>query len=146
MNKISKESQYILDIILPKNFRPSRNLPTNEEASVLFSLWKRCPGDLVFALNENEKKFMNAWKAKGLVSGMSDSLQLTDKGKHIIVEMVTNEPNSFDKNATSKKYSDIVEAKKTHNEKLTKKAFNLKEERMKRNAGKDNQQSKKEGD
>ena len=128
--KIRKKAQILLDIILP-NFVLDPNMPTDDEASALYEMWKRAPqGEKSFA--HGDRSMVNAWKAKGLVDGISDCLSLTDKGRKVIRDMVTNEPNSFDKTAKMPAYSNIKEAQKKRRNPVTgkvetcrKTAFNL---------------------
>jgi hypothetical protein len=128
-----KESQFILDIILPRDFRPTKNLPTDDEAKALYAMWKTSPtGTGKFSLNDNDKKFLSSWKIKGLVSGIADSLELTEKGKKLIVEMVTNEPNAFTSSLVPS-YSEVTRTKRAgkSGKTLGKEAFNLNKERKK---------------
>lgn len=109
-----KTSQFILDIVLPKEFKmDTRRGPNDVEANALYSLWKNSkPGQEAFEVPNEHKQHINGWKANGLVEGFSNGLKLTDKGRKMIIEMVTSEPNAFEKNARSPLYSE-VKAKKT---------------------------------
>lgn len=124
--KMSKEAQVILDLIMPKLVM-DHNMPTDKEASALYNLWKSSPeGTDVFS--SKDKDMVQSWKIKGLVDGMSSSLALTDKGRKLIMDMVTNEPNRFDKSAESPRYNKIKAAqkdKKRGGKTGTKTAFNL---------------------
>ena len=125
-----KKGQFILDIILPKDFRPAKSLPTDEEAKALYSMWKTSPtGTGRFSLKDDDsRRFLNAWKVKGLVSGISDNLELTERGRKLIVEMVTNEPNAFSSSARIPSYSEIVRVKTAEKE-GKREAFNLRRRR-----------------
>jgi hypothetical protein len=130
--KVKRESQFILDIILPKDFRPARSLPTDDEAKALYAMWKTSPnGRGKFSLREDDKKFLSSWKVKGLVSGIAENLELTEKGRKLIVEMVTNEPNAFSANAQSPSYSELVRTKVAEKgaKPNRKEAFNLRKMR-----------------
>ena len=107
------DAQIILDIILPKEMKMhDPNNPSDREVEALYAMWKTSPpGANVFSVPVEHRGLINQWKAKGLVSGFSDSLSLTDKGKKVIIEMVTNEPNAFEKSAKAPSYSQ-VKAKK----------------------------------
>lgn len=135
---MKKKAQIMLDIILPKNIRMDRNSPTDNEAGALYSMWKSSPPNTqTFKVPDEYRRHINAWKSKGLVEGFSDSLFLTDKGKKLIIEMVTSEPNSFCKNASGPVYSQVKaqkEAIKNANKikgasKNKRESFNLKKER-----------------
>ena len=118
------DAQFVLDIILPKNMYSDPNTPTDSEATALYSLWKESPPGGVdrFIVPAQHKPLINAWKAKGLVHGFSDSLELTDKGRKLIIEMVTNEPNSFEKKAQMPRYSDVRAKKEALKEARVKKS------------------------
>jgi hypothetical protein len=123
-----KTSQFILDIILPKTRRADPMQPTDDEAGALYSLWKNSPpGAASFSLPREQKHMLSAWKVKGLVDGMADQLRLTDRGRKLIIEMVTSEPNAFSK-GTTLSYGDIRSKKRSENERrlMTRKAFNMK--------------------
>lgn len=135
------DAQFVLDIILPKNMYTDHSAPNDAEANALYSLWKDSPpGGDNFVVPTHHRHLINAWKAKGLVQGFSDSLSLTDKGRKLIIEMVTNEPNSFAKNAKAPRYSEVRAKKAASKKPRTKqasnpgpKAFNM---RKSRNDGK----------
>jgi hypothetical protein len=126
----NKQSQYLLDIILPKDFRPTKNVPTDEEAKALYTLWKDAPnGTSAFALDNGNKKFLSGWKVKGLVSGIAEHIELTEKGRKLIVEMVTNEPNAFSK-SSAVETNKIVKNSMKDKKEPEQKPFNLKKERQ----------------
>ena len=104
----SKEAQSIFDILFPKALRMQASL-SDTEANLLYRLWKNAPaGTNKFAVSEEaDLKTMSALKGKGYLAGFGSSLEFTDKGKKIIVEMVTHQPNAFDKRATEVSYSSI---------------------------------------
>lgn len=123
----SKTSQFILDIIMPRPKMSDPSMPSDAEAGALYSLWKSSPpGTNTFSVPIEHRSMISAWKVKGLVDGMAEQLCLTDKGKKLIVEMVTNEPNAFSKKSASLSYNEIRSKKKQDNERrMSKKAFNI---------------------
>lgn len=129
-----KESQGLLDFFLPKNFSVPSRL-TDDEAELLYKIWKSTPnGTNTFSLpNESDTRKVTALKTKGYIAGYGDSLEFTERGKKVIVEMVTNEPNSFDKKAVHPRYN-TIKAKRGRKDQTVKKAskenhkpFNLRE-------------------
>ena len=131
------DAQLILDIILPKEFNMRTNGgPNDKEANALYDLWKGSPsGCDSFEVPDNNRHYINSWKASGLVEGFSGSLNLTDKGKKLIIEMVTNQPNSFSKEAKAPKYSEVRAKKSMSNikraSKEESKGFNLRRSKWK---------------
>jgi len=124
--------------------RPTGRSPflTDEEARVLYDLWKTSKlGDRRFVPGRSE---INSLKAKGYLSGAME-LELTPRGKKVIVEMVTNEPSVLEKSSEPPPYSKIKAAakKRPRQSFLQKKgskeerAFNLRNTReaMKKEAG-----------
>ena len=131
-----RKAQIMLDIILPKNIRLDSSSPSDVEASALYDMWRESPpGTNAFSVPKGMLRHINAWKTKGLVEGFSNSLALTDKGRKLINEMVTSEPNSFEKKASMPKYSTIKAHKRLINSRRLKaaskqaKPFNLRRER-----------------
>jgi hypothetical protein len=143
---MTKEAQSLLDLILPKLYVDGAIL-TDTEASTLYRLWNESPtGARVFKTPSNlDSKSIFALKSKGYIAGYGESLELTDKGKKVLVEMVTNEPNAFEKksdvsyskikakHANMRPRQAFVKRASLENEV---KPFNLKRQR---NAGNDNE-------
>lgn len=104
-------AQSLFDLIFPKDMRVQAGL-TDEEASVIYGMWKNSPvGSKQFAISpEVDKKHISALKTKGYLAGFGSGIELTEKGRKVIVEMVTHEPNSLDKQAKEVAYS-VVKAK-----------------------------------
>lgn len=129
-------AQSLFDLIFPKEMRIQAGL-TDEEASVIYSMWKNSPvGSKQFAIPPSvDRKHVSALKTKGYLAGFGTGIELTEKGRKVIVEMVTHEPNSLDKQAKELPYS-VVKAKvnkrpiqalvKKQASKAPEKSFNLK--------------------
>jgi hypothetical protein len=143
-NRGRSEAQSLLDLIMPRLYIDATRL-SDTEASTLYKLWNSSPtGARAFRVPEGiDSRTIFALKTKGYVSGFGDSLELTDKGRKILVEMVTNEPNALEKKSEIS-YSKIQE-KKAHQrprQSLVKRAsaevkkYNL--SRSRKNAGNDN--------
>lgn len=138
--------QSLFDILFPKSLRIQVGL-TDAEANTLYSLWKGSPaGATTFIAQAGmEGKSLNALKTKGYLAGFGDSLELTEKGKKIIVEMVTHEPNAFEKHAKDFSYSGIkaksASSKRPRQSLLKKQAskepktFNLRKQSLRRMNG-----------
>jgi hypothetical protein len=101
------EAQSLFELVFPK----LRNVIclTDEEAEFLYTAWKQMPkGASHFAMAPaSNVKCVNALKTKGYLAGFGDQLEITPKGKKLIVEMVMHEPNDFDKNGQMPPYSNI---------------------------------------
>ena len=124
-NDGSKDAQSIFDILFPKSLRMQASL-SDSEANLLYRLWKNSPvGTNKFAVNEeSDQKIIASLKVKGFLAGFSGALEFTDKGKKIIVEMVTHQPNGFDRRATEISYSQIkAKASKRPRQSLVKKTM-----------------------
>jgi len=104
-------AQSLFDLIFPKEMRTQAGL-SDQEASVIYNMWKLSPvGSKQFAMPpETDRKLVSALKTKGYLAGFGTGIELTEKGIKVIVEMVTHEPNSLDKQAKELPYS-IVKAK-----------------------------------
>ena len=90
--------------------RPAGSV-SDTDASLLYDIWKAAPpGSRTFAPPQGSDpgKIM-ALKAKGLIAGFGDRLELTQKGRKVVVEMVTHEPNAFSKQSEMA-YSEIKRA------------------------------------
>ena len=127
-------SQSLFDFIFPKTMRNQAGL-SDTEANALYTLWKNSPkGATRFAATEGiDSHSLVALKTKGYLVGFGNSLELTEKGKKIIVEMATHEPNAFEKHAETLSYSGI---KATTNKRPRQAFFN-------KQAGKENDMLKK---
>ncbi len=149
--KMTKRAQSLLDFILPKLYVDGAVL-SDTEASTLYRLWNESPtGARVFRVpSEIDKKAIFALKTKGYLAGYGESIELTDKGRKILVEMVTNEPNALEKKSEIS-YSKI-KAKHANSRPRqafvkrasadeTMKPFNLNKQRQS-NAGNDNEASR----
>lgn len=133
----TKEAQSLLDFLLPKLYVDAAKL-SDKEASTLYTIWNDSPpGSKSFNLPPNaDSKTVFALKTKGYIAGFGSSIELTDKGRKILVEMVTNEPNALEKKSEIS-YSRIQEKKANlrQRQSFTKKAssekegFNLKNSR-----------------
>jgi hypothetical protein len=88
--------------------RPA-SLIADDEASLLYDIWKSAPpGSKVFAAPQGiDQRKVLALKAKGFIAGFGDRLELTERGRRIVVEMVTHEPNAFEVKQASMTYSEI---------------------------------------
>jgi hypothetical protein len=93
-----KDAQSLLDLIFPKYLRQSNSI-SDDEARMLYAMWYGSPvGTEKFASPaEADTGIIQSLKTKGFVCGYGAELAFTEKGKKIIVEMVTNEPNALEK-------------------------------------------------
>lgn len=102
---MNRESQTLFDII---RLLPMRNEPSisDGEAEALYRLWlQMAPGSTKVANSDN--KDIRSLVAKGLVRTSIGGVEITDKGRQVIVEMVTHAPNALDGEAKMPSYRDI---------------------------------------
>jgi hypothetical protein len=98
-------AQSLLDVLFSK----SDIGLTDAEARILLAMWKNSPrgSQHLAAPGADESKTVSALKVKGYLSGYGSGVELTEKGRKAIVEMVTHEPNAFSKKAQALPYSGI---------------------------------------
>jgi len=135
----SSTAQSLFDLLFPREMRQQAGL-TDAEAGVLYTMWKTAPrGTTSFASSGYDNNLLSGLKSKGYLAGMGGALELTDKGKKIIVEMVTHEPNAFEKKGKEVSYNQIRAKKSDRPRQAFKKAskdddkvFNLRIESIRR--------------
>lgn len=99
-NKNQKESQFMFEIYFPREMMDGFGI-TDKEANFLYKLWKESsPGTKKFTSKKADNDVLIGLKSKGYVVG-GEEFEFTEKGQKIIVEMVTNEPNSFSKKSNT---------------------------------------------
>ena len=106
---MESDAQGIFDLMFTKKMRAEAGL-TDTEAKFLYDMWKSSPeGATKFAIRPADlgRREVNALKTKGYIAGFGSGIELTERGKKVIVEMVTHEPNSFEKQAKEVSYSGI---------------------------------------
>lgn len=140
------EAQSLFDLIFPKDMRAQIGL-SDAEAGVIYKMWKNSPpGAQQFAVPaETDRGIVSSLKTKGYVAGFGNGIELTEKGKKVIVEMVTHEPNSFEKHAAEVSYNTIkAQTSKRPRQAFIKKqaskepkSFNLKRVSLKKMEGND---------
>lgn len=119
-------------------YRPYGKGPilTDDEAQTLYNLWKTSkPGERKFV--PASKGEIVALKAKGYLAGTTE-VELTDRGRKVIVEMVTREPSILEKSSDPPPYSKIKAMAKRRPRQsfiekkagLESKPFNLKSQRQ----------------
>jgi hypothetical protein len=88
----------LLDYLFP-NLATNGVILTDDEASALYRIWNDSPpGSFKFRTPMSvDKRSLTALKSKGYITGYGDALELTERGRKVLVEMVTNEPNAFEK-------------------------------------------------
>lgn len=143
-----KAAQSLFDLIFPKQQRLQAGL-SDAEAGLIYQMWKSAPtGAQEFAVPAGaDAKVVIALKEKGYLFGMGNGVELTDKGKKVIVEMVTHEPNAFLKQAKEVSYSmvksktcsrpiqSLVKKQKLASRKEEVQPFNLRQYSLRRMSG-----------
>jgi hypothetical protein len=81
---------------------------SNLEAGILFKLWKdsktQSCEDFMNVPSEFSNNDLLRLKASGLVSGDTEKVKFTPRGKEVIVTMVLSEKNDLDKTSSAKTY------------------------------------------
>lgn len=135
MNKLAQFMNRIMPLL-------AYDVITDREARALFEMWKNAePDSRRLSESGADASMLRALKAKGYVSGFGEAIELTEKGRTILVEMVTNEPSSFLRNSSIPPYSSIKarasqrRPRQTHTKKASRDSFNLRRESMRRLRG-----------
>lgn len=85
---------------------------SNDDANLLFQIWsssqKSDDGESFKVASDVTSKDILKLKTRGLISGSTDSIQFTKKGKMVITVMALSEPSKFEKLITGKKYNEIL--------------------------------------
>jgi hypothetical protein len=142
---MNKQAQGLFDIFLNEDFQKmirGGDVITDAEAHFLFAAWKQSPPGQDIVIPTNAAEHVNSLKAKGFLTSIGNDVRLTDKGRKVIVEMVTHVPNSFSKKAMPI-YSKIKSAKKRSIQSLVKKtagkdekkSYNMRRESLRRLRG-----------
>jgi len=145
-SKVQRIDTQAYDIWVLRPMRSSSYGLTDEEANALYAMWKATPSGVKTLDPVGDEKVIRALKSKGYLSVLGGPLELTEKGRKIIVEMVTHEPNALQKDSQMPAYSEIKgsqrRAKQTFTGRVKKRAdkedeearsFNLR--RQRREAG-----------
>lgn len=107
---MERQSQSIMDVLrmLPMLYLKTRKLPvTDEQASALYSMWLNAPpGQNVLTADAGDDN-IKALAAGGFVRVSGAGVEITDKGRKVICEMVTHAPNSLDVNGKMPSYREI---------------------------------------
>lgn len=78
-------------------FRIIRPIPvSDEEASTLYNMWLKAPPGSNQIVAGGKPEVLKSLQTKGYIRGSANAVEITDKGRAIIVEMVTNAPNALD--------------------------------------------------
>jgi len=85
---------------------------SNDDANLLFQVWsssqKNEDGDSFKISSDVSSKDILKLKTRGLISGGTDVIKFTKKGKMVITVMALSEPSKFEKLITGKKYNEIL--------------------------------------
>lgn len=78
------------------SFKLIKPIPiSDQEASTLYDMWaKSPPGHNKIEANGDEQ-IISSLSSKGYIRAATEGIEITDKGRAIIVEMVTNAPNAL---------------------------------------------------
>jgi hypothetical protein len=124
-----KESQF-MDILLVRRMLENYTL-SDSEAKALYEAWEKTPpGSRYLDSSIMGDKYVASLNKKRYIERRAEGFVLTEHGRKVIIEMVTNQPNAFDKKASPPSYSQIKSRAASLNKRAVlkrKKAYNLKE-------------------
>jgi hypothetical protein len=124
-----KEGQF-MDILLVRRMLENYTL-SDSEARVLYEAWEKTPpGSKVLDAKSIGDKYLASLNKKKYIEHRVDGFVLTEEGRKVIIEMVTNQPNAFDKKASPPSYSQIKNKSASMKKRAIlkrKKAYNLRE-------------------
>jgi len=87
-------------------------IASNQDASILFELWKKgekIEEDTIKISDSNiATKDIIRLKTLGFLTGDTNVVKFTKKGKIVITTMALGEPNQFEKNKQDKSYTEIL--------------------------------------
>jgi len=124
----TKEGQF-MDILLVRRMIDNYML-SDSEAKVLYEAWANTPpGSKILDSKSIGDKYLSSLNKKRYIERKADGFVLTEEGRKVIIEMVTNQPNAFDRKASPPSYSQIKSKSASANKRAMKrkKAYNLKE-------------------
>ena len=128
----TKKSQF-MDILLIRKIMDNFTL-SDSEAKALYDSWKNTnPGSKYLDANAIGEKHLSSLNKKRFIERKAEGFVLTEEGRKVIIEMVTNQPNAFDKKAQPPAYSEIKNkcaGLKKRAVLKRRKAYNLKEAKL----------------
>lgn len=129
---MGRQSQF-MDILLIRRLVEQHAI-SDSEAKALYEAWKQSPpGSKVLDANRLGEKYLSSLNRKKYISQNGDKFILTEQGRKVIIEMVTNQPNAFEKDPQPPSYSEIKkkasDVRKKAQRRGRKMSFNLKEAR-----------------
>jgi len=111
---------FLANLGLESSFTPTpapKNVVTasNKDAHALYALWERGfqsngKFDIAKTIDASTltSREITRLKTMGLVTGNSDKVQITERGKKVLVTMTLSEPNNFQLKAEKKPYNEIL--------------------------------------
>lgn len=115
-----------LATLTPQPAKTSKTVvASNKDASLLYELWSMAEkgnkeGTYKIDSSINSKDIMRL-KTRGFLTGNSEEVKFTKKGRMIVTTMALSEPNNFAKEKKQKKYTEIL----AYNDKRGKKGYRL---------------------
>lgn len=114
---------FLLDKIIPiEDNKRKTVIASNKDASLLFDIWSKSEkiNEDTFKVNTKQvdNKDIMRLKTQGFITGNTESLHFTSRGKTIIATMALGETNKFAKDADSEKsYTEILASMDKRNKK-----------------------------
>lgn len=112
-DKARPDYSFLMDLV-PGSTLPKKKLvqASNQDASLLFKIWasgEKSSEDTVkiSSLDISSREIMRL-KTMGFLTGGTDEVTFTRKGKVVITTMVLGETNKFEKSKQEKSYTEIL--------------------------------------
>jgi len=100
-----------LSTFQPEKPKSKNVIATNTDASLLFEIWTKSEksGEDSYRIDsEITSRDILRLKSRGFLTGSSDLVKFTQKGKRIVTTMALGEPNKFAEAKTKKDYAEIM--------------------------------------
>jgi hypothetical protein len=109
-----RESQ-LFYVIVPMT-QVEQDKPSDEAVDALYKLWKSAPpGSKTLSASGIDSKLLRNLREYNVIQANGEAIELTDRGRRLISEMVTREPNSFLRNAGDVTYRRVRADKEAFN-------------------------------
>ena len=116
MPEKSKDYNYKVDYsflanVIPEPSKDKKVLASNNDASLLFKIWHTSQknDDDSYSLDSSiNSKDVLRLKTQGFLTGTSEKVKFTRRGKLVVTTMALGEPNKFGKEKKEKPYTEIL--------------------------------------
>jgi hypothetical protein len=102
----------ILSSFTPKKKQTRVALASNKNAEMLFEMWSESKRleDGTYSIDKNKysSREIMRLKSAGLITTKESNMELTSRGKMVIVTLALGESNRFERNSKKKSYTEIL--------------------------------------